>query len=200
MPQFRPGEAPPPRSSHRPGARRILPALVAVSAVLLSVVAAAQIREESGLGSLKRVRPPAPSRIDDYVRDFRILTVLGKALFWDMQVGSDGRTACASCHFNAGEDIRTKNQISPGLLDQDFTLNPLGGNGDTLFGNSTVPFTAHDPNNHLGPIQPPNPGFNVPGLPTFTPNAEVTRDDFPLNGWFNPPQLVPRGPGVTIFQ
>ena len=27
---------------------------------------------------------------------------LGKALLWDMQVGSDGKTACASCHFRAG--------------------------------------------------------------------------------------------------
>jgi cytochrome c peroxidase len=26
--------------------------------------------------------------------------VLGKALFWDMQVGSDNVQACASCHFN----------------------------------------------------------------------------------------------------
>jgi cytochrome c peroxidase len=134
------------------------------------------------------------------VKNQAALIRLGKALFWDMQAGSDGITACASCHFNAGEDIRAKNQISPGLLDQNFTLNPLGGNGDTLFGNSTVPYTAHDPNNPLGPIQPPNPNFNVPGLPTFGPNAEVTRDDFPLNGWFNPTQLVPRGPGVTIFQ
>jgi len=36
-------------------------------------------------------------------------------LFWDMQVGSDS-VACGSCHFQAGADPRTKNQISPGLL------------------------------------------------------------------------------------
>jgi len=40
---------------------------------------------------------------------------LGKALFWDMQVGSDGVQACASCHFRAGADPRSKNQLSPGL-------------------------------------------------------------------------------------
>ena len=40
---------------------------------------------------------------------------LGKALFWDMQVGSDGVQACASCHFRAGADPRSRNQISPGL-------------------------------------------------------------------------------------
>ncbi|HXJ32477.1 MAG TPA: cytochrome c peroxidase, partial [Candidatus Eisenbacteria bacterium] len=42
--------------------------------------------------------------------------VLGKALFWDMQVGSDGVQACASCHFNAGADSRSRNQVSPGRL------------------------------------------------------------------------------------
>ena len=40
---------------------------------------------------------------------------LGKALFWDMQVGSDGVQACASCHFRAGADPRSRNQLSPGL-------------------------------------------------------------------------------------
>lgn len=38
---------------------------------------------------------------------------LGKALFWDVNVGSDGM-ACASCHFHAGADARVKNQLSPG--------------------------------------------------------------------------------------
>lgn len=38
--------------------------------------------------------------------------ILGKALFWDINVGSDGM-ACASCHFHAGADRRTKNQIAP---------------------------------------------------------------------------------------
>jgi cytochrome c peroxidase len=37
---------------------------------------------------------------------------LGKALFWDTQVGSDGRTACATCHFHAGADHRITNILS----------------------------------------------------------------------------------------
>jgi hypothetical protein len=40
---------------------------------------------------------------------------LGKALFWDMQVGGDGIQACASCHYHAGADNRKTNQMSPGL-------------------------------------------------------------------------------------
>ena len=38
---------------------------------------------------------------------------LGKSLFWDMNVGSDG-IACATCHFHAGSDRRTRNQLDPG--------------------------------------------------------------------------------------
>jgi cytochrome c peroxidase len=68
------------------------------------------------IGSLKNVRVPQPSNFTQYVRDPDALVVLGKALFWDMQLGSDGRTACASCHFHAGADHRIQNQLS----------NPLG--------------------------------------------------------------------------
>ena len=39
--------------------------------------------------------------------------VLGKALFWDMQVGSDGVQSCGSCHFNAGADNRTEEPAQP---------------------------------------------------------------------------------------
>jgi cytochrome c peroxidase len=39
--------------------------------------------------------------------------VLGKSLFWDQQVGSDGVQACGSCHAHAAADNRTKNQINP---------------------------------------------------------------------------------------
>jgi cytochrome c peroxidase len=49
---------------------------------------------------------------------------LGKAFFWEMQFGSDGKTACATCHFNAGADSRTNNQIDPGLRRVDVNGNP----------------------------------------------------------------------------
>lgn len=59
---------------------------------------------------------PLPAQIDEYVKDRKAAIQLGKALFWDMQVGSDGVTACASCHFHAGTDNRTRNALNPGLL------------------------------------------------------------------------------------
>jgi cytochrome c peroxidase len=43
--------------------------------------------------------------------------ILGKAFFWDASVGSDG-TACASCHYHAGADLRTRDQLNPGDLDK----------------------------------------------------------------------------------
>jgi cytochrome c peroxidase len=71
-----------------------------------------------GLESLHRaVRQdhgvPLPTQLDDFVKDRRAAVQLGKALFWDMQLGSDGLMACASCHFHAGADTRTKNQMNP---------------------------------------------------------------------------------------
>ena len=65
--------------------------------------------------SLAGVSRPEPSNLSDFVVNKAVATALGKALFWDMQMGSDGTTACASCHFHAGADSRSKNQLSPGL-------------------------------------------------------------------------------------
>ncbi|MEZ4701371.1 MAG: cytochrome c peroxidase [Rhodothermales bacterium] len=61
-----------------------------------------------------------------FVIDEQALVQLGKALFWDMQVGSDGVQACASCHFAAGIDSRSLNQLNPGLNGGD-TSYQLGG-------------------------------------------------------------------------
>lgn len=68
----------------------------------------------TGPGSLDTVEVPLPSNLDEFVVDREAAVVLGKALFWDMQVGSDNRTACATCHWNAGADVRQKNMLHPG--------------------------------------------------------------------------------------
>lgn len=64
----------------------------------------------------------APSNPSDYTRDRQMATALGKALFWDMQLGSDGAQACATCHFSAGADTRIRDQLNPGILGGDSTL------------------------------------------------------------------------------
>jgi cytochrome c peroxidase len=75
---------------------------------------------------LSTVAVPEPVNLSEFVVDRQKAIVLGKALFWDMQIGSDGIQACASCHFHAGADSRAKNQLSPGLrrVNEDGTPNP----------------------------------------------------------------------------
>jgi cytochrome c peroxidase len=82
------------------------------------------------LSSLKTIPIPEPANLGEFVTNREAAIVLGKALFWDMQVGSDGVQACASCHFHAGADSRSKNQLNPGLLrvNTDWAPNP-----DTTF-------------------------------------------------------------------
>ena len=63
--------------------------------------------------SLTTVAVPEPPNLYDFVADKQAAIQLGKALFWDMKVGSDGVMACASCHFQAGADSRSINQVKP---------------------------------------------------------------------------------------
>ena len=68
----------------------------------------------SGSGSslaaaLAAAKPPVGD-----IADSAAAIRLGKALFWDIQTGTDGQTACASCHFHAGADDRRVNTLNPG--------------------------------------------------------------------------------------
>jgi cytochrome c peroxidase len=112
-------------SIKRPSRKRLsrLATIVAASAVavLIGNVGAAQIAPtppSSPLAPLKSVSVPEPSNLYDFVANKQKALELGKALFWDMQVGSDNVQSCATCHFHAGVDNRSKNQINPGLLSQ----------------------------------------------------------------------------------
>src|SRR5690348_8209396 len=49
----------------------------------------------------------------DFIANQQAAIQLGKAFFWEMQAGSDNKTACATCHFKAGADGRDKNQLNP---------------------------------------------------------------------------------------
>jgi len=86
--------------------------------------------------------PPVPGLTDGndpIVVNPDMAIALGKALFWDMNIGSDGM-ACASCHFHAGADNRVKNQINPGTL----SPHPDGQTFETLpFGDGGPNYTLH---------------------------------------------------------
>jgi cytochrome c peroxidase len=88
-------------------------------------------------GDLAAIAVPMPPNVSEFIRDDEAARVLGKALFWDMQVGSDGVQACATCHFRAGADPRSRNQVSPGLLrhtGMDTTFKRVGPNGQLRSG------------------------------------------------------------------
>lgn len=102
----------------------------AVVAAVLAVGTAVYGQDPSLPPSLRTVPVPEPSQLHEIVADKQLAIMLGKAFFWDMQVGSDGVQACASCHFHAGADSRAKNQLSPGLLRVHPNLTP---NPDTTF-------------------------------------------------------------------
>jgi cytochrome c peroxidase len=80
---------------------------------------------------LNQVPVPEPPNLFQFVKNKPAAIKLGKALFWDMQAGSDGVQACASCHFSAGVDNRLKNTVNPGARGGDTTFQVRGPN-DTL--------------------------------------------------------------------
>ncbi|MBO9550921.1 cytochrome c peroxidase [Pseudomonas sp.] len=130
------------------------------------------------LQSLRGMTPPDPSgteggrKVDlmsDYVINRGAVVLLGKALFWDMAIGSDGATACASCHYHAGVDHRVTNQINPGQAN-------TNANVASIF---NKPFTAAD-----------IPG-DVPSYATRSggkggPNYTLKKGDFPTHVLANP--------------
>ena len=116
----------PPDSDFRPwpfgrGARLAVAALAGATLVALGLgglkpAGAKQSAATAGGGSLAALSTlpvPAPPDLQRFIRDSTAAQKLGKALFWDMQAGSDGRTACATCHYDAGADNRSRNQLNP---------------------------------------------------------------------------------------
>src|SRR5438067_3932354 len=91
------------------------PGVDASSATCVAIaprVAIAFPERDDGLAPLDSIAVAAP--IGGDVVDVSAAVRLGKALFWDTQVGGDGATACATCHYSAGADARRMNTLSPG--------------------------------------------------------------------------------------
>jgi len=66
-------------------------------------------------GALDSIPVPEPPNLSEFIKNRKKAILLGKALFWDMQAGSDGETACATCHWHAGADVRDRNTVNPGV-------------------------------------------------------------------------------------
>jgi cytochrome c peroxidase len=123
-------------------------ATVVTVAILAGHTASAQVvppRPPNSLASLTDVAVPEPPNLGEFVKDRPAAIALGKALFWDLQVGSNGNQSCASCHFHAGVDTRAKNQLSPGLL-------RVNASGEAA---PDITFNAGGPNSVLQPADFP---------------------------------------------
>jgi cytochrome c peroxidase len=121
-----------------------------VVAIVVALGYYGHVKAQSGSGSVVvPLRPLAPLSsvpippvfgVEGIVADKQSAIQLGKALFWDMQAGSDDIQACASCHFNAGADSRVNNDINPGQ-----------SGGDNSFQLGTPWNGAIGPNNTYNP-------------------------------------------------
>ncbi|MCX7067360.1 MAG: hypothetical protein NTW85_06685 [Methylococcales bacterium] len=133
-------------------------------------------------GSLKCTPVPEPYIIDangnqtsitpTIIKNKAAAIALGKLLFWDSQVGSDG-IACASCHFQAGADNRIKNQINPGSRN---ASGEFASNGVTPI-NNVFNFMATSPMTILDAL------LATPGK---GPNYTLKKADFPLRQYQEP--------------
>jgi cytochrome c peroxidase len=150
--------------------------------------------------SLKCNPAPEPYMLDEsgnkvsiysnIIKNKAAAIALGKMLFWDSQVGSDG-IACASCHFQAGADNRIKNQINPGMRN---AINEVADDGKTPIGN-IFNFVATSPYLDSFPfISIPDPLLLVPGK---GPNYTLKRDDFPLTQYQEPAVAVDGQPAQS---
>ncbi len=121
--------------------------LVFFSLAFIGLSATVQANAVLNLGpmpvSLKQLKvPEVPGLLDGsdpIVTNKEQAIILGKALFWDMNVGSDGM-ACASCHFHAGADRRTQNQLAPGGQSYDLAVQRPEFNANVRLKSMDFPF------------------------------------------------------------
>ena len=171
--------------------------------------AALRAMAQSRTASLKTVPVADAPTLDQYVRDRRALLTLGKALFWDQQLGSDGQS-CASCHFHAGADSRSKNQLNPGtravpprtaftppvhandtLVDSDFPFHTPTFDNNAIVSSSGAFSATFDPTGFptASGIDPgvltPNPTFTDPTHGTPVRSVEPRNTPTIVNAVFN---------------
>jgi hypothetical protein len=103
------------------------------------------VRASSGpIVARRQLRRPD---LAEFIADVEAAEVLGKALFWEIQAGSDFRrladgrfvgTACASCHYRNGADARSRHTTRiPFVVWDKYSLDPAH---PLAFGEKRLPF------------------------------------------------------------
>src|ERR1051326_1042217 len=158
------------------GARTFSRILALVVVVVVSIGYYSHVRAQNGglpeQGMVIPLRPLAPLStvpvppvfgMEGILADKTAAIKLGKALFWDMQAGSDDTQACASCHFNAGADSRAINEVNPGQAggDNSFQMGS-GPNYQLKPGSSTAGFGGyHDGDFPFHKVADPKDRFSI---------------------------------------
>lgn len=134
---------------------------------------------------LAQERFAGPDGLQSFVKDVPAAIKLGKALFWDMQAGSDGSVACATCHYGAGADPVPVPGLPPTLVTR--STNQIHPGPDLVFGNnSTILKTFTTAVDGLTVVPQV---LRATGKPGFKPNYTLQSADFPL---FNPSPTTSR--------
>ena len=140
---------------------------------------------------------PLVRDVSAYIVDKLAAQQLGKALFWDIQVGSDSG-ACASCHFAAGADIRITNQVNPGLRGGDSAFSDRAGGPGKTGPNKTLtaadfPFhqLANTNDRESSVLYDTNDVFSSQGTFGGTFVSNKSDPPAPVQGAKNPPPADP---------
>ena len=115
-----------------------------------------------------------PNGLASFIKDVPAAIQLGKALFWDMQVGSDGVQACASCHYRAGADPVSAPPAFAGFTSHKRTKNRLHPGPDSVFGNNSTVLRT------FNPVSLQQVVLRATDYPQFGPVYSLLASDFPL--------------------
>jgi len=136
-----------------------------------------------------------PNGLATFVKDVPAAVALGKALFWDMQAGSDGSVACATCHYGAGADPVTDLNQFPTRISR--STNQVSPGPDTVFGNNSTVINS---------FAKTVTGLTVPqalralGNPRLKPNYTLESFDFPLFRLFPPDARLVMDPATGFTE
>src|SRR5438093_10772147 len=89
--------------------RFVAPSVASLAIVFL--LGAGTAGAEVPLGALGTVPVPKPD-LTGFVRDEAAAVALGKALFWDMQLGRGGVQARGACPLHGGGDTQTQHPLN----------------------------------------------------------------------------------------